>query len=40
MKTHRFSKMIQEMKRNESSASHVLIGAMLIVTILYATTIS
>jgi hypothetical protein len=39
MKTDRFSKIIYEMKRSESNASHLAVGALLVITLLYATTI-
>lgn len=38
MKPSSFSKLVQAMKRGESGTTHLAIGAMLIVSILYATT--
>jgi hypothetical protein len=39
MKTDRLSRLIQEMRRNENSASHVAVSALVVVTVLYASTI-
>ena len=36
---HRISQFIREFGRSESGASHLAVGALLVVTILYATTI-
>jgi hypothetical protein len=39
MKNGRIIKLIGQMSRGESSGSHLAVGALLVVTILYATTI-
>jgi len=39
MKTERFIKFLGQMSRGESNGSHLAIGALLVVTILYASTI-
>jgi hypothetical protein len=39
MKTERFFKVIAQMSRGESSGSHLAVGALLMVTLIYATTI-
>ncbi len=38
MKTDWFTKVIREIKHPEAGASHIAIGAMLVMTILYAST--
>ncbi len=38
MKTERFLQFIGQMSRGESSGSHLAVGALLVVTILYAST--
>ncbi|MDX2094895.1 MAG: hypothetical protein SFW64_03040 [Alphaproteobacteria bacterium] len=39
MKNTRFAKFFHEFGRSETGASHLAVGALLVVTILYATTI-
>ncbi len=39
MKNDRISKLIGQMSRGESSGSHLAVGALLVMTILYASTI-
>jgi len=39
MKHNRFSRFFHEFGRSEAGASHLAVGALLVVTILYATTI-
>ena len=39
MKTNRFTRLMHGIMRNEAGASHLVVGAMLVVTILYATMI-
>lgn len=39
MKTDRFFQFISQMSRGESNGSHLAVGALLVVTILYASTI-
>jgi hypothetical protein len=38
MKPSQFLKLVQAMKRSESGATHLAVGAMLVMAILYATT--
>jgi hypothetical protein len=38
MKPSHLSKLVEAMKRGESGATHLAVGAMLVVSILYATT--
>jgi hypothetical protein len=38
MKPDLFVRILSEMKRNEASATHLAVGALLVVSILYATT--
>lgn len=39
-KTHRFSKITDEMKRHEASATYLVVGSLLVVSVLYAAVIS
>lgn len=40
MKSERLYRLINEMKRDDSRASHLALGALLVVSILYAATIT
>lgn len=40
MKTHRLTRFFTDIKRDDSRASHLALGAILIVSILYAATIT
>ncbi len=39
MKQYRIKRIMDEMKRDDARASHLAVGALLIITILYAATI-
>lgn len=39
MKPHRIHRFVHDMKRNDARSTHVAVGALVIITILYATTI-
>ena len=39
MKTHRLQRVMSDMRRDDARASHLAVGALLVITILYAATI-